>query len=122
MAELIPGVNFDFGGGRVFTIAPLSLGSLERLQEGLAALGSENSALSPMAVKTIIDATQSSLRRNYPATTRDEVAELIDVGNMFDVIATVLDVSGIKRKEQADLKNPLAQPAAPEMAPPTGQG
>ena len=119
--EQIPGISFDFGGGRVFTIAPLSLGSLERLQEGLAALGSETSALSPVAVKTIIDATQSSLQRNYPATTREEVAELIDVSNMFEVIATVLDVSGVKRKEQADAKNLLAQPVTLEMALPTGQ-
>jgi hypothetical protein len=118
--ELIPGVAFDFGGGRVFTLAPLSLGTVERLQQPLMALG-ELEALNPVSIKTIIDAAHASLRRNYPATTREEVAELIDVGNMFEVITSVLDVSGIKRKVQADAeaaaKNLAAQPTLTE---PTG--
>lgn len=108
MSEMIPGIEYDFGGGRVYTLPPLSMGAMERLQKGLAALSSAE-ALSPESITTIVDAAHAALRRNYPAMTRDDVAELVDVGNMFDVVGAVLDVSGIKRKAQAEAKNPQAQ-------------
>lgn len=119
MPSLIPGVELDFGGGRVYTVPPLSLGALQQLQGKLESLQDQHNPLSPAAVSTVLQATHSALVRNYPAITPDDVANLVDVGNMHEVIAAVLDVAGIKRKAQADAKNPTAQP---DPAPLTGPG
>lgn len=120
MMEKIPGIEYDFGAGRVYTLPPLTMGAMERLQKGLAALSTAE-ALSPESITTIVDAAHAALRRNYPSMTREEVADLVDVGNMFDVVGAVLDVSGIKRKAQAEAKNPQAQPVPAETPALTGQ-
>ncbi len=118
--ELIPGVSFDFGGGRTYIIPPLSLGALRRLQGSLAEL-SNASALAPATLDTVVHATLAGLKRNYPYITEDEVAELIDVGNMHDVVACLLDVTGLKRKaqeaERDAAKNQPAQTVAETPAP-----
>ncbi len=111
MAELIPGVEFPFGGGKTYVVPPLSLGALERLQGKLASLSSA-SATDPESIKTVVDAAHSALKRNYPEMTRDEVAELVDLGNMHEVINCVMDVAGMRRKAADDAKNQTAQPAA----------
>jgi hypothetical protein len=117
---LLPGLDFDFGGGRCYLLPPLALGDLQLLQERLAKL-SDDGALHPASVGTVLAATHAALRRNYPDLTLEAVGQLVDVGNLFEVIDAVMDVSGVKRKaaEQA-AKNLLAQPETPLMAAPTG--
>lgn len=120
MRELIPGIEFDFGGGNVKILPPLSLGALQRLQGKLEAFGKIENPLAPEALATVIEATHAALKRNYPDITIPEVAELIDVSNMHLAISSVLDVAGIRRKEAAEEKKRLAQPPAAETPPPVG--
>lgn len=87
-------------GGVAMLVPPLSLGSLELLQDRLAKLP-ELLPTDPQAVGTIIDAAHAALVRNYPDITRERVGELVDLGNMGDVYEALMDVSGIKRKAQA---------------------
>lgn len=108
--EPIPGIAFDFGGSKIYTLAPLTLGALERLQDGLQALATD-AALAPTSVKTVVSVAHASLLRNYPTLTRDDVLELLDVGNMADVADAVMDVSGLRRKALEEAKNQAAQPA-----------
>lgn len=117
MPELIPGIEYDFGGGRVYTVPPLSLAALQRLQKKLEAL-QQASALDPASIGTVIDAAHSALKRNYPEMTPEEAAELVDVGNMHDVVACVMDVAGVRRKAEAEAKNRPAQAADSQT--PTG--
>ncbi|WP_310613735.1 hypothetical protein [Limnohabitans sp.] len=107
--ELIPGVEFNFGGERVYTIPPLTLGALQRLQHKLSEL-SAMSALDPQAISIITEATHVALLRNYPNMTVDELSELLDVSQLGDVLSALLDVSGLQRKAQAEAKNQVAQP------------
>jgi hypothetical protein len=118
--EMIPGIDFDFGGGQVRTIPPLSLAALRRMQGALGKLSAVG-ALEPEAIDTVIKATHAALRRNYPDISEDDVAELIDVANMHEVIACVLDVAGVKRKAGEEAKNPPAQPMQAATPAPTGQ-
>jgi hypothetical protein len=97
---MIPGVEFDFGGGRVYLVPPLSLGALQLLQEGLTALPSLE-VTDPKAVSTILEATHLALRRNYPEISAAEVGELVDLANLAEVYECVMDVAGVKRKSQA---------------------
>lgn len=108
----IPGIEFDFGGDRVYTLPPLALGDLQVFQDRLTKLG-ENGALHPASIGTIVDVTHAALRRNYPEISRDDVGQLIDVGNLFEVIDSVMDMAGVKRKAADDAKkNP------PNLTPP----
>jgi hypothetical protein len=96
---MIPGVKYDFGGGRVYVIAPLSLGALQIMQDRLAQLPTLNS-IDPLAVSTMIEAAHMGLKRNYPDITVEEVGELIDLSNMAEVYECLLDAAGVKRKAQ----------------------
>lgn len=83
-------------GGTDYVVPPLSLGAMEQLQDRMAAFTGDIS--DKQQVATAIDALHAALRRNYPDLERAQVAELIDVGNMFDAFEAVMDVSGARRK------------------------
>lgn len=97
---LIQGIPFP--GREDWIIPPLSLGALEVLQERIGKL--QAGATDPESIKTIVDATHSALKRNYPELSRAEVAEAVDLGNMVEVIQSVMDVAGVKRAELAEKK------------------
>lgn len=113
------GVEFDFGGGAVLLVPPLSCGALEVLQERLSALPGL-AATDTAAVRTIVDATHAALLRNYPDATREEVAELIDVGNLGDVYECLMDVGGMRRRAQQEAKAAAGNVAAPASSPAAG--
>lgn len=92
----IKGIAVELGG-QTYTIPPIALGALEQLQERIAAFTGDVTDMRQVA--TVIDAAHHALRRNYPEMTRDQVADLIDVGNMGDVFQAVMDVSGAARKK-----------------------
>ncbi|MFZ5544401.1 MAG: hypothetical protein ACOZJZ_12645 [Pseudomonadota bacterium] len=92
---MIPGIEFDFGGGRVYLVPPLSLGALELLQERI---GQVLQTADPQSIATTLDVAFHALRRNYPDITREQVGELVDLGNMAEVFEVVMDVSGVRRR------------------------
>jgi hypothetical protein len=97
----VKGVEFDFGD-QLLVIPPLSLSALEQLQEKLSAF---DGTLSSASTGTVVDCVHAALLRNYPDMQRESVSNLLDVGNMMDVMACVMDVSGLKRKAQEAEKN-----------------
>lgn len=98
MAGLVkyPGIPLTLGGVE-YVVPPIALGALEQLQERIAKV--ESNSVNAESAATVIDAATAALRRNYPDITREQVADMIDVGNMVDVFMTVMDVSGLRRKE-----------------------
>lgn len=85
-------------GGVDYTFPPMALGTLEQLRERIADFN--GNVFDSAQVSTVIDAAQASLVRNYPEITREQVADLVDVGNIADVFGAIMDVSGLKRKAQ----------------------
>lgn len=83
--------------GRTWTVPPLSLGALEQLQERLAQFTGDVGAAGQ--ISTAIDALHAALRRNYPDVTREQVAEMIGLENMAEVMEAVMDVAGLRRRE-----------------------
>lgn len=65
-----------------------------------ASAHSDGNAADAGQISTVIDCAHAALKRNYPDLTREEAADLIDIGNMNEVFAAVMDVSGLKRREQ----------------------
>ena len=106
---MIPGIKIDLSG-TAYTVPPLSLGSLEVLQERLTAFRG-SLADAPL----VIDALHQALLRNYPDLTRAEVASKVGLESFTDVFEAVMDVSGMKRKALE------AAAAAAEEAPSQGE-
>lgn len=118
-AQPWPGVRFDFGGGRVYIVAALSLHALQTMRQQIAKLPTLT-ALDDEAIAIIIELVHAALKRNYTEITKTQVAGLLDVANMGEAYATVLDVAGVKRAEQTqqDSLGNAPAPAATLMTPP----
>jgi hypothetical protein len=98
MAEVVKHAGITLVlGGKEYVVPPLSLGAWEQMQERMTAFTGDLSDKSQVA--TAIDATLAALKRNYPDMTRDELGEILDIGNMVDVVGAVMDVSGARRKK-----------------------
>ncbi|QMT41239.1 hypothetical protein [Neisseria shayeganii] len=97
MTVKIAGVAVTLNG-QEYVIPPIALGALEQLQERIGRF--DGNAQDIQQVSTVIDCAHAALRRNYPDLTREQVADLIDIGNMTEVFEAVMDVSGLKRKAQ----------------------
>ena len=77
--------------GKAYPLSPLTLGALERLGDRIGAI---ESAGLVERVKTITDVAHESLRRRSPELTREDVSEMIDMGNMSDVFVSIVGLSG----------------------------
>ena len=91
-------------GGTGFVVPPLSLGAIETMQDRI---GKFTAGANLESVGTVIDALHSALCRNYPEMTREQVAEMVDLGDMQEVMEAIMDVGGLKRKS---LESGEAQP------------
>lgn len=91
----VKGIPFDFGT-ETLIVPPLSLGALEQLQDRLTDMRED--IADPEYIGTVIDALHAALQRNYPDITREQVADLVDLSNMQEVMACAMDVAGLKRK------------------------
>ncbi len=85
-------------GGTEYVVPPLSLGALEQFQDSLANFTGD--ITDKKQIGTIADCAHAALRRNYPALTREEVADMIGLENMMEVMEAVMDISGLKRKSR----------------------
>ena len=108
MTVRIKGVTVELNGTE-YVIPPIALGALEQLQSDIGAF--DGNVQDAKQISTVIDCAYAAMRRNYPDMTRGEVADLIDIGNMNEVFAAVMDVSGLKRKEQEAARAGEAQAA-----------
>lgn len=96
---MINGVKFEFPNGEKLVIPPLALGAMEdTLLEDLLNF---DGTVTKQNIATITKATHSALKRNYPDISEEKVRyELLDLGNMLDVMQAVMDVGGLARKAQ----------------------
>lgn len=89
-----PGIPKTLGGVE-YIIPPISLRALQLLKPQIDTFSNEADIAS---MDTVTQALHAALLRNYPDITYDEVGDMIDVGNMFELFEMVMDVSGLKRK------------------------
>ncbi|MDO7501848.1 hypothetical protein Q5X76_14340 [Acinetobacter baumannii] len=80
--------------GQPFVFAPLSLGAVEKLLPALQ-------AFKPDDVGSVIDVAFKSLKRNYPDITRDDVADMIYMDQLTEVMEAVMSVSGLKGNDDS---------------------
>ena len=96
----IPGVELTLGGEK-YILPPLSINSLIQIKPRIDAFMNSADPTDLESLNTVVDAAAAALLRNYPEMTTDEIGNLIDLGNMQDVLRSVMDVSGALRKAQA---------------------
>lgn len=77
-------------------VPPLNLGSLRKLKGRIDGFGQHPGTED---METLCDAILEALARNYTGVPRWLVEQTIDVGNLYDMMSAVMDVSGMKRKE-----------------------
>ncbi|MFL9610181.1 hypothetical protein ACKF11_08870 [Methylobacillus sp. Pita2] len=98
MADIvkIPGVRITLAG-QDYILPPLTLNAVVQLRPRLETFKAAGDLDS---IETVIDAAHAALLRNYPDLTREQVGEMVDMGNMADVMQACMDVSGLMRKQQ----------------------
>lgn len=83
-------------GGVEYIIPPINLRTLKQLQSEIEHF--QDGTVNAESIDTAITVIHSALKRNYPDLSIDDVSDLVDVANMFELFEIVMDVSGLKRK------------------------
>jgi hypothetical protein len=88
---MIPGITINMGD-RDWLVPPLSLSQLlsflPRVQE-LTAAG-QVVGLGPEQLGMLVEIITAAMQRNYPEITKEQVADLLDLGNARTVLAATL--------------------------------
>jgi hypothetical protein len=90
-------------GGRDFIVPPLNIKALRILGPRFAELQSaaECGNLAEMfqgeKLDTLLDVVHAAISRNYPEVTREELEDLVDLGNLEPVFRAVCAQSGMQK-------------------------
>jgi hypothetical protein len=93
---ILDGVRVKLGGAE-YIVPPLSLRSLKKLGKKIQELSNINSVPTEEQTDALLEVIHAALVRNYPDITLDDLADLVDLGNMLEVFPAVLAVSGLKQ-------------------------
>lgn len=89
-------------GEEAYRVPPLSFNSVIELQDDVESLSNLMGAGTKPTSKqrdTVARIVHAALMRNYPEMTKDEVADLLDVGNFQEVINATLAIGGFKEQQ-----------------------
>jgi len=98
---LIDGATITLGR-RAFVVPPLNLGRIKKLQDDLAILAmvpQDATRFEPHQLEAAITIIHSALTRNYPDLTREEVEDVVDMGNMENLMRAIMGQSGFAKGE-----------------------
>ena len=91
--------------GKQFSLSPLNLGDLRRLEPAL--LGLEQRAQSGFsAMLSLVPVIHASLRKLHCELTPEELEEIIDLNVFPELLDRVLEISGLKRNSYVGEANP----------------
>lgn len=77
-------------GDRTLIVPALSIGAMKDLLPRLQQLTVMGGIPSAEDINTIVCAALSAIQRNYPAITETDLLELIDIGNVKELLRVVL--------------------------------
>lgn len=89
-------------GGDKYVVPALSLRQIRELAPKLDKLDAEGAGL-PQAeqIGAVVDVMHAALSRNYPDMTKEQLLDLIDLGNMGAMIKAAMRTSGLAEKKVA---------------------
>lgn len=83
-------------GAEEYQVPPLAFRAVIELQDDVESLSGMGTKPTPAQVDTVTRIVHSALLRNYPAMTKEEVADMLDVGNFQEIINATLAIGGFK--------------------------
>lgn len=86
----VPGKEVDIAG-RTLVIAPLNAASVKQYRDQIKQVHVGGLP----DIELVAKLAHASLRRNYPSITLEDVEDMIDYGNFFDVWENLLNVTGL---------------------------
>lgn len=86
----VPGKEIELGG-KTYIIAPLNAAAVKQYRDQIKAVFVGGLPDIELVSKLAL----ASLKRNYPAITLEEVEEVLDYSNYFEVWDTMLNLSGL---------------------------
>lgn len=90
-------------GEEQLQVPPLAFGAVVTLQddvEGLKDLANGGRP-TPEQMDVVTKIVHSAVARNYPSISKEEVGEMIDLGNYMEVLDAVLSIAGFVKGRQA---------------------
>lgn len=123
----IPGVEIQLGNYRFF-VPPMKMLDLKScVREGLLAkldaltdVGQGADAIADRfedGVNAALTILERSLRRNYPAITRETIEEYLDVGNCPTIMHAVLQANTLARSDRPTWAGTEPAPPLPAVSP-----
>ncbi|HEV2303327.1 MAG TPA: hypothetical protein VGR91_17305 [Stellaceae bacterium] len=118
---MIPGTAIAMGG-REWIVPPLTLGQLRQLLPKLRRLSAVGAAMGEDEIGVLGEIVTAAMSRNYPEITAATVEELIDLGNAREVLAAILEGSGLRRQAnspgEAAAGRPIGEASTASSPPP----
>jgi len=92
---MFPGVIVKLGE-RELEVPPLSLGQIKRLSKEVGTLQvlRPGDAIDPGMLDMFLSVVHAALSRNYTDVTKEWLEDVVDLGNMVEVVNAVMNVSG----------------------------
>lgn len=90
MSVQIPGKEISLGGV-MRIVAPLNAAACKQYRDQIRTV----SAGGIPDIELVAKLAHCSLRRNYPDITLDEVEDMVDYSNLFELWETLLNISGL---------------------------
>ena len=100
--------------GRTFTLSPLTLSDLRRLEPALLST-EQKIAHGFSSMLSLVPVIHASISKLHPEIALEELEEMLDLNNFAEVLDRVLEASGLKRSVPAAVAGASAgenQPAA----------
>jgi hypothetical protein len=107
MAPRFEGEEIELGGEK-YVVPALSLRQIRELAPKLDKLDSGSGMPQEDQIGAVVDVLHAALSRNYPEMKKDELLDLIDLGNMSALIKAAMRTSGLEKKVATG--SPIAAP------------
>ena len=94
---MIEGTIVKMGEGE-YTIAPLTFKQLRTLQPKIDLISKMDGTPTPEQMDAVVDIIHASVTRNHPDVTKDQIDDVLDLGNVQLAMASVMGASGMVKK------------------------
>jgi hypothetical protein len=108
--------------GTEYLVPPLTIRALRRLEPQLALLAKAVQGSTPDApqLDAVVAVVHAAMERNYPNLTKEDLEELLDLGNIPQVIMAVMTAAGLERRPPGEAARPAGSTGgtSPGASPP----
>lgn len=97
MSDFIDGASVKMGG-KEYTIPPLTFRHIQKLEPLINSIGQIQGTPTEKQMDAVAEIVHMAMSRNYPEMKREDVLDLLDLGNLKSVLDAVMGISGLVNK------------------------